>query len=87
MALCAKAQERVLIRSVEDQEIAKMWAENFPRRRENELARQICGLICRIVEQRSRFFGKPGFDLDARRRTLKSLGIEEWEFEQFLEER
>lgn len=64
-----------------------MWAENFPRRRENGLSHQICALICRIVEQRSQFFGKPGVDPDARSRALENLGIREWEFEQFLDER
>lgn len=71
---------------VEDQEIARIWGENFPRRRENELSRQLCALICRIVEQRSQYFGKPGIDAQARARALESFGIKEWEFEQFLGE-
>jgi len=72
---------------VEDQEIARIWAENFPRRRENELSRQLCALICRIVEQRCQYFGKPGVDAAAKAETLRSLGIREAQFEQFLNER
>jgi hypothetical protein len=72
---------------VEDKEIGKIWAENFPRRAENELSRQLCALICRIVEQRSHFFGKPGVDPEAKSRALNSLGIKEREFNQFLSER
>lgn len=72
---------------MEDQEIARIWTENFPRRRENELARQLCALICRIVEQRCQYFGKPGIDPQAKAQALESLGIKEWEFEQFLTER
>ena len=72
---------------MEDQEIARIWAENFPRRRENELSRQLCALICRIVEQRSQYFGKPGIDAQAKAQALESFGIKEWEFEQFLTER
>ena len=71
---------------MEDQEIARIWAENFPRRRANELSRQLCALICRIVEQRSHYFGKPGIDAGARARALESFGIKEWEFERFLSE-
>jgi hypothetical protein len=72
---------------VEDEEIARLWAENFPRRRENELSRQLCALICRIVEQRSQYFGKPGIDARAKSEALESFGIREWEFDQFLTER
>jgi len=72
---------------VEDKEIGQIWAENFPRRAENELSRQLCALICRIVEQRSHFFGKPGFNAEAKSHALKSLGIREREFNQFLSER
>ena len=72
---------------MEDQEIARIWAENFPRRAENGLSRQLCALICRIVEQRSHFFGKPGVDPEAKARALKSFGIKEREFDQFLNER
>jgi hypothetical protein len=72
---------------VEDKEIGKIWAENFPRRAENELSRQLCALICRIVEQRSQFFGKPGVNAEAKSHALKSLGIREREFNQFLSER
>ena len=72
---------------MEDKEIARIWAENFPRRRESELSRQLCALICRIVEQRSQYFGKPGSDAQAKARALQSFGIKEWEFEQFLTER
>ena len=71
---------------MEDTEIAKIWAENFPRRAENDLSRQLCALICRIVDQRSHFFGKPGVDPQAKSRALRSLGIEEREFDQFLSE-
>jgi hypothetical protein len=72
---------------VEDAEIARIWAENFPRRAESELSRQLCALICRIVDQRSHFFAKPGVDSEAKSRALRSLGIKEWEFDQFLTER
>ena len=53
----------------------------------NELSRQLCALICRIVEQRSHFFGKSGVDPEAKSHALKSLGIKEREFNQFLNER
>ena len=72
---------------MEDKEIARIWADNFPRRRENELSRQLCALVCRIVEQRSQHFAKPGTDAQAKARALESFGIREWEFEQFLTER
>lgn len=72
---------------MDDQEIARIWAENFPRRRDNALSRQLCALICRIVEQRCQHFGKPGIDEQAKAQALESFNIREWEFELFLNER
>jgi len=36
-------------RTVDDNEIGRIWAEYYPKSRENRDALQICGIICRLI--------------------------------------
>ena len=37
-----------------DKEIGRVWAEYYPQSRENREAGQICGMICRLIREKSR---------------------------------
>jgi hypothetical protein len=38
-----------------DKEIGRVWAEYYPQLRDNRDAVQICGMICRLIREKSRF--------------------------------
>jgi hypothetical protein len=38
-----------------DKEIGRVWAEYYPNSRDNRDAFQLCGMICRLIREKSRF--------------------------------
>ena len=64
-----------------DKEIGPVWAENYPRLRDNRNAVQICERICRLIREESRF------EISIRRsgslqRVLDACGIPKAEFDE-----
>jgi hypothetical protein len=39
---------------MEDKEIGRVWAEYYPKSRDNRDALQICGMICRLIREKTR---------------------------------
>ena len=40
---------------MDEKEIGRVWAENYPKLRNNRDAVQICEKICRLIREKSRF--------------------------------
>jgi hypothetical protein len=56
---------------MDDKEIGRVWAEYYPKSRDNGDAFQICGMICRLIREKTRLVfsisrsGRPQRVLDA----------------------
>ena len=66
---------------MDNKEIGRIWAENYPRLRDNRDAVQICGMICRLIREESRF------EISIRRsgslqRVLDGCGIPKAQFDE-----
>ena len=64
-----------------EKEIGRVWAENYPKLRVNRNAVQICEKICRLIRKESRF------ELSIRRsgtlqRVLDDCGISKAQFDE-----
>ena len=40
---------------MDDKEIGRVWAEYYPKSGDNRDALQICGMICRLIREKTRF--------------------------------
>ena len=64
-----------------EKEIGRVWAENYPKLRDNRNAVQICEKICLLIRKESRF------DISIRRsgtlqRVLDGCGISKAQFDE-----
>ena len=64
-----------------DQEIGRVWAEYYPKSGDNRDARQICGMICRLVREKTRFVICIGRD-GRLQRVLDGFGISKADFDE-----
>jgi hypothetical protein len=66
---------------MDDKEIGRVWAEYYPKSGNNREALQICGVICRLIREKSRF----GFVMSRAgrlQRVLDGCGISKAEFDE-----
>jgi len=66
---------------MDEKEIGRIWAENYPTLRDNRDAVQICERICRLIREESRF------EISLRRsgtlqRVLDGCGISKAQFDE-----
>ena len=66
---------------MDNKEIRRIWAENYPKLRDNSDAVQICEGICRLIREESRF------EISIRRfgslqRVLDGCGIPKAQFDE-----
>jgi len=64
-----------------EKEIGRVWAENYPKLRDNRDAVQICEGICRLIRKESRFeisISRSG----TLRRVLDRCGISKAQFDE-----
>ena len=66
---------------MDNKEIGRIWAENYPKFREKSDAIQICEKICRLIREESRF------EISIRRsgtlqRVLDGCGISKAQFDE-----
>ena len=64
-----------------EKEIGRVWAENYPKLRDNRDAVQICEKICRLIREESRFeisIPRSG----TLQRVLDGCGISEAQFDE-----
>jgi len=40
---------------MDDKEIGRVWVEYYPKSGDNRDALQICGMICRLIREKTRF--------------------------------
>ena len=40
---------------MDDRDIGRIWAEYYPKSEDNRDALQICGMICRLIREKTRF--------------------------------
>ena len=64
-----------------EKEIGRVWAENYPKLRDNRGAVQICERICRLIREESKF------EISIRRsgtlqRVLDGCGISKTQFDE-----
>jgi hypothetical protein len=67
-------------RPMNDKEIGRVWAEYYPKSRDNSDALQICGMICRLIRAESRLgfvFSRSG----KLQRVLDACGISKGDFD------
>jgi hypothetical protein len=64
-----------------DKEIGRVWAEYYPKSGDNREARQICGIICRLIRAETRL----GFVISRSgrlQRVLDGCGIAKADFDE-----
>jgi len=64
-----------------DKEIGRIWAEYYPKSGENRDALQICGMICRLIREKT----KLGFVISRSgklQRVLDACGISKADFDE-----
>lgn len=69
-------------RTVDDKEIGRIWAEYYPKSRDNRDALQICGMICRLIREKTRLvfvITRSG----RLQRVLDDCGISKVDFDEF----
>jgi hypothetical protein len=65
---------------MDDKEIGRVWAEYYPKSGDNRDALQICGLICRLIREKTKFvivISRSG----RLQRVLDACGISKAEFD------
>jgi len=66
---------------MDGKEIGWVWAEHCPKSRDNRDALQMCGMICRVIREKTRFvisIGRAG----GLQRALDGCGILKAEFDE-----
>jgi hypothetical protein len=66
---------------MDDNEIGRIWAEYYPKSGDNRDARQICGMICRLIRAETR----RGFVITRSgrlQRVLDGCGISKADFDE-----
>ncbi len=66
---------------MDEKEIGRVWAEYYPKSGDNRDALQMCGLICRLIREKSRFviaFRRSG----RLQRVLDACGILKADFDE-----
>ena len=66
---------------MDDKEIARVWAEYYPKSGDNRDALQICGMICRLIREKT----KLGFVISRSgklQRVLDAYGITKADFDE-----
>lgn len=66
---------------MDDKEIARIWAEYYPKSRDNRDALQICRMICRLIREKTRLV----FSISRSARLLRVLdgcGISKADFDE-----
>jgi hypothetical protein len=66
---------------MDDKEIGRIWAENYPKSGNNRDAIQICGMLCRLIREKTRLV----FSLSRSgrlQRVLDDCGISKADFDE-----